>query len=149
MAKRLSAHAPQPRSRITFPGYPTLAAASLYLCLSGGCSSDPGSSDPNNITRSTTKTGGTTSTGGKTATTDTTSIGGHLAGFAPSPYDDYPPPVDDQPTPTPDAGVPVPPPATPDADVADTMDPPSPENDAGLAPAITDPTGGGGAPAPY
>jgi len=45
MAKRLSANAPQPRSRITFPGYPTLAAASLYLCLSGGCSRDPGTSE--------------------------------------------------------------------------------------------------------
>jgi len=45
MAKRLSANAPQPRSRITFPGYPTLAAASLYLCLSGGCSQDPDTND--------------------------------------------------------------------------------------------------------
>jgi len=38
MSKRLSASGPQPRPHFAFPGYPTLAAAGLYLCLSGGCS---------------------------------------------------------------------------------------------------------------
>ena len=45
MAKRLSANAPKPRSRFPFPGYPTVAAAGLYLCLSGGCSGEPGLAD--------------------------------------------------------------------------------------------------------
>lgn len=46
MDKRLSANAPQPRSRITFPGYPTLAAAGLCLCLSSGCTPKEAGSPP-------------------------------------------------------------------------------------------------------
>jgi hypothetical protein len=46
MDKRLSANAPQPRSRITLPGYPTLAAAGLCLCLSSGCTPKEAGSPP-------------------------------------------------------------------------------------------------------
>jgi len=46
MAKRLSANPPKPRSRFPFPGYPTVAAAGLYLCLSGGCGRGANPNDP-------------------------------------------------------------------------------------------------------
>ena len=146
MGKRLSANAPKPRSHFPFPGYPTVAAASLYLCLSGGCSRVPGPKDPANAAVAKAAT---------TSTPDTTSTGGHLAGTVPSPYDNYPSPPQDHPTatpdadvpsPTPDAGVPDVLPPAPDTDVADTM---PPHGGADLAPVMVDPTGGGGAPAPY
>lgn len=41
MGKRLSSNAPRPRSFFPLPGYPTLAAAGLYLCLSSGCADNP------------------------------------------------------------------------------------------------------------
>ena len=44
MDKRPSVTPARPRSRMSFPGYPTLAAAGLYLCLSAGCGS--GTSEP-------------------------------------------------------------------------------------------------------
>ena len=46
MRKRLSLKPAKPRSWISLPGYPTLAAAGLSLCLSGGgagCSEPAGS----------------------------------------------------------------------------------------------------------
>lgn len=36
MRKRLASKPAKPRSQISLPGYPTLAAAGLSLCLSGG-----------------------------------------------------------------------------------------------------------------
>lgn len=44
MGKRPSSNVfspPQPRSVLPLPGYPSLAAAGLYLCLSGGCADNP------------------------------------------------------------------------------------------------------------
>ena len=49
MRKRLASKPAQPRSWISLPGYPTLAAAGLSLCLSGGvagCMSEPTGSPP-------------------------------------------------------------------------------------------------------
>jgi hypothetical protein len=49
MLKRLASKPAQPRSWISLPGYPTLAAAGLSLCLAGGgagCISEPAGSPP-------------------------------------------------------------------------------------------------------
>jgi hypothetical protein len=144
MGKRLSANAPKPRTRFPFPGYPTVAAAGLYLCLSGGCSRQPGLNDTTNAGGS--RTGGTTGAGGLTSngTVDTTNTGGYLAGAVAEPF---------EPAPEPDAGAPdvLPPapdvlPPAPEAETPDVMEPPSPQ-DADLTPTAPYPTGG--APIPY
>ncbi|HJX67083.1 MAG TPA: hypothetical protein VJ860_24395 [Polyangia bacterium] len=148
MGKRLSANAPKPRTRFPFPGYPTVAAAGLYLCLSGGCSPGPGFTDTTNAggarNGGTTGAGGATSTGGSTGITDTTNTGGYLAGGVSPIYDDYPPPE-------PDAGAPDVLPPAPDA-VPDVMEPPATEDasEADLVPSETPlPPFGGAAPIPY
>ena len=138
MAKRLSASAPKPRPHFPFPGYPTVAAAGLYLCLSGGCSRDPGLNNRGNTAGTRENTGGTTSTGGATSTGGTTSTGGYLAGGVGPPFEPL----------AADAEAPDPVAPTPDAAVPDVVEPPSPQDAADLAPALPDPTGGGGAPIP-
>jgi len=144
MGKLLSSNAPKPRTRFPFPGYPTVAAAGLYLCLSAGCTPGPGLADTTNAggsrTGGTTGAGGATSTGGS-GTVDTTNTGGYLAGGKPEPFDEIP-------MPPPDAGAPDVLPPAPDADTPDVMEPPAAQ-DADLAPTWTDPTGGGGAPSPH
>jgi len=52
MRNRLSNNPAKPRFGISLPGYPTLAAASFYLCLSSGCGSGTSTNDfpPNNGT---------------------------------------------------------------------------------------------------
>jgi hypothetical protein len=150
MGKRLSANAPKPRSRFPFPGYPTVAAAGLYLCLSGGCSREPGFTDTTNAggardnTGGTTSTGGATSTGGSTSIVNTTDPGSNLAGGVSLPFEETPPPA-------PDAGTPDVLPPAPDA-VPDVMAPPAIEDasEADLVPTETPlPPLGGGAPIPY
>jgi hypothetical protein len=136
MGKRLSANAPKPRSRFPFPGYPTVAAAGLYLCLSGGCSREPGFTD-------TTNAGGARE---NTATSivNTTDPGSNLAGGVSLPFEETPPP-------TPDAGAPDVLPPAPDA-VPDVMEPPAAEDasEADLVPTETPlPPLEGGAPIPY
>jgi hypothetical protein len=113
LSKRLSASGPKPRPHFAFPGYPTVAAAGLYLCLSGGCSRDLGVNDTSN-------TGGTT-TGGTTSTSDVDSPGGHLTGAVMPTYNSGPPAPR-----IPDAAVVVPP--TPDAAAPDIL-PPAPDGD--------------------
>jgi|GEM_PF-4085570 hypothetical protein len=155
MGKHLSSNAPKPRSRFPFPGYPTVAAAGLYLCLSGGCSGEPGLADTTNAggsrTGGSTGAGGATSTGGSTGIVDTTNTGGYLAGGAAEPF---------EPAPEPDAGAPDVLPPAPDADTPDVLPPaqdtetpdvmgPPSLPDADLTPTLADPTGGGGAPIPY
>ena len=136
MGKRLSANAPKPRSRFPFPGYPTVAAAGLYLCLSGGCSREPGFTD-------TTNAGGARE---NTATSivNTTDPGSNLAGGVSLPFEETPPP-------TPDAGAPDVLPPAPDA-VPDVMEHPAAEDasEADLVPTETPlPPLEGGAPIPY
>jgi hypothetical protein len=149
MGKRLSANAPKPRTRFPFPGYPTVAAAGLYLCLSGGCSGAPGLTNPANVggagTGGTTSTGGATSTGGSTSIVNTTDTGGNLAGGVSLPFEETP-------TPTPDAGTPDVLPPTPDAEAPDVMEPPPTEDASGADLVPTEPQLpplGGAAPGPY
>jgi hypothetical protein len=134
MTKRLSANAPKPRSRISFPGYPTLAAASLYLCLSSGCSRDPNLNDPSSIAGST--AGGTTRTGGATST------GGYLAGAIGEPFESTVTPAD--------AAAPDVPPPIPDVS-ADVTEASSPSDAAEAGPALPEnsPALAGGISAPY
>jgi hypothetical protein len=144
MGKRLSANAPKPRSRFPFPGYPTVAAAGLYLCLSGGCSREPGFTDTTNAGGSRENTGGTLGTGGSTSIVNTTDTGSNLAGGMALPFEETPPP-------TPDAGAPDVLPPAPDA-VPDVMEPPAAEDasEADLVPTETPlPPLEGGAPIPY
>ena len=148
MGKRLSANAPKPRSRFPFPGYPTVAAAGLYLCLSGGCSSTPGLTDPTNAggsrTGGTTSTGGATSTGGSTSIVNATDPGGNLAGGVSLPFEETPPPA-------PDAGTPDVLPPAPDA-IPDVIEPPATEDAFGADLVPTEPPLpplGGAAPAPH
>ena len=155
MGKRLSSNAPKPRTRFPFPGYPTVAAAGLYLCLSGGCSGEPGLADTSNAggarNGGTTGAGGATGTGGSTGTVDTTGTGGYLAGGVAEPFEPAPEPDAGAPDvlpPAPDADTPDVLPPTQDTETPDVMDPPS-LPDADLTPTLADPTGGGGAPIPY
>jgi hypothetical protein len=119
MGKRLSANAPKPRSRFPFPGYPTVAAAGLYLCLSPGCTPQSGVTEP----------------GSQTATETSTTV--QPGGTAPIPYPFEPPSagVPDASPPN-EGGVVAPPyqsqPA--DAGVPDTKVPASP----GFAPQTFD-----------
>ena len=161
MGKRLSANAPKPRTRFPFPGYPTVAAAGLYLCLSGGCSPAPGLSDTTNVggsrTGGATGAGGATSTGGSTGVPNTTDTGGYLAGGVSYPYEEIPAPTPDADVPdplqaAPDADLPDPLQAAPDADAPDVMDPPLATDalEADLVPTEPPlPPLGGGAPIPY
>jgi hypothetical protein len=159
MGKRLSSNAPKPRTRFPFPGYPTVAAAGLYLCLSGGCSPGPGLADTTNAggarNGGTIGAGGATSTGGSTGTVDTTNTGGYLAGGAVEPFEPAPEPDADVPEPlqtAPDADLPEPLQAAPDADAPDVMDPPLTEDalETDLVPPEPPlPPLGGGAPIPY
>jgi len=154
MAKRLSANAAQPRPHFPFPGYPTVAAAGLYLCLSGGCGRAPGSNDPGNTAGSV--AGGTTGSGGTTSAPGTGGITGNVV----APFDDNPPPPRNYPTPTPDAALPEatlsPPdasapdvlPPAPDADLPDTTDTTPPMDGAALPPEEFPPSSGF-APIPY
>ena len=112
MTKRLSANAPKPRTRFPFPGYPTVAAAGLYLCLSSGCAPQSGVTSP----------------GSNTGTETTTDI--QNTGAAPIPYPPETPPTgipDASPPNNMEAGLPrvmIPP--------ADGFGPESFEDDAGV-----------------
>jgi hypothetical protein len=119
MGKRLSANAPKPRSRFPFPGYPTVAAAGLYLCLSPGCTPQSGVTDP----------------GSTTATETSTTV--EPGGAAPIPYPPEPPSAGAPDASPPNEGGVVAPPyqsQPADAGVPDTKVPASP----GFAPQTFD-----------
>jgi hypothetical protein len=106
MAKRLSASPPKPRSRFPFPGYPTVAAAGLYLCLSPGCAPRTGVTDP----------------GSATGTETTTDV--QTTGAGPNPYPPEPPSMglpDASPPPNATEAGPAPSPPKPSAGIPDAM----------------------------
>ena len=126
MGHPFSANPPKPRSWISLPGYPTLAAAGFFLCVSPGCGSDDS-----------TKLGG-----GAPALYNDASVP------KPAPSDASVPTPDSQPVPTLGGAIAAPFDAAPPQDTEAVSPPdlaPTPDSE----PVPSEPPLAGGAPVPY